>query len=230
MSTGIARDSAGSVPREAAPERGARRPPLRAVLAMVACVTYPFLVYWVITQRHRWAGLALVLAALICLCLNLPRPRWAILGLLIAMIAAVALLPMAATPALLFLPPLCINFGLAWFFGRTLAPGREALITRFAKMQHADTPPEIEVYTRRLTFVWTLFFLTMAAVSGGLAAVGAHAVWAWFTAVGNYLCVAALFAMEYLWRRWRYPREDHVGPLQQVLMMRRALRERSHSS
>ena len=39
--------------------------------------------------------------------------------------------------------------------------------------RHADPPPEIELYTRQLTLVWTVFFVAMAAVSGGLAAIGA---------------------------------------------------------
>jgi uncharacterized membrane protein len=200
------------------------------MLAVVAGVAYPFLVYWVIAQRNPWLGLVLTLAALLGLCASMPRPRWAVAGVLGAVAAAAALLPLAATPALLFLPPLCVNLGLAWFFGRTLAPGREALITRFAQIQHADPPPEVRAYTRRLTLVWTVFFVAMAAVSGGLAVFGAHAAWVWFTAVGNYLCVAALFLVEYVWRRRRFPRQDHVAPLQQVLMMRAALRDRRAAS
>lgn len=127
-------------------------------------------------------------------------------------------------PAMLFLPPVCVNLGLAWFFGRTLAPGREALITRFARLERREPEPRILVYTRRLTWVWVVFFLFMAAVSVALAVSGAREAWVWFTAVGNYLCVAALFAIEYGYRRWRLPRNDHVSPRQQLLMMRAALR------
>jgi hypothetical protein len=127
-------------------------------------------------------------------------------------------------PAMLFLPPVCVNLGLAWFFGRTLAPGREALITRFARLERREPEPRILIYTRRLTWVWVVFFLFMAAVSVALAASGAREAWVWFTAVGNYLCVAALFAIEYGYRRWRFPRNDHVSPRQQLLMMRAALR------
>ncbi len=72
----------------------------------------------------------------------------------------------------------------------------------------------------------SLFFLLMAAVSTALAVSGAHAAWVWFTAVGNYLCVAALFAVEYAYRRRRFPRDDHVSPRQQMALLRAALRER----
>ncbi len=118
----------------------------------------------------------------------------------------------AATSSLLFLPPLWVNLGLAWLFGHTLAPGREALVTRFARQEHPVPTPRILAYTRRLTWVWTVFFLSMALVSGALAAIGAHEAWAWFTAVGNYLCVAALFMVEYGYRRWRFPVDSRVSP------------------
>jgi len=126
---------------------------------------------------------------------------------------------------LLFLPPVGVNLGLAWFFGRTLKSGREALITRFARLERGEPEPRIMTYTRRLTWVWVVFFLIMAAISVALAASGAREAWVWFTAIGNYLCVAALFAIEYGYRRWRLPRKDHVSPRQQLLMMRAALRD-----
>jgi len=124
---------------------------------------------------------------------------------------------------LLFLPPVGVNLGLAWFFGRTLAPGREALITRFARLEHGQPDPRLLAYTHRLTWVWTVFFLVMAMVSVALAASGVREAWVWFTAVGNYLCVAALFAIEHAYRRWRFPHNDSVSPWQQILMMRAAL-------
>ena len=125
---------------------------------------------------------------------------------------------------LLFLPPVCVNLGLAWVFGHTLAPGREALITRFARMEDPQPGPAVLAYTRRLTWVWVVFFLAMAAVSAALAASGAHEAWVWFTAVGNYLCVAALFAVEYVYRRRRFPHNAAVSPRQQIQMLRAALR------
>jgi uncharacterized membrane protein len=125
---------------------------------------------------------------------------------------------------LFFLPPVCVNLGLAWFFGHTLTPGRVALITRFARLEHRQPDPRKMTYTRRLTWVWVMFFLFMAMISVALAASGAHEAWVWFTAVGNYLCVAALFAIEYGYRRWRFPHEDRTSLWRHILMMRAALR------
>jgi len=129
-----------------------------------------------------------------------------------------------APATLLFLPPVCVNLGLAWVFGHTLAPGREPLITRFARLESPQPDAAVLTYTRRLTWVWVVFFLAMAAVSAALAASGAREAWVWFTAVGNYLCVAALFAVEYFYRRRRFPHNAAVSPRQQIQMLRAALR------
>ena len=84
--------------------------------------------------------------------------------------------------------------------------------------------PALLAYTRRLTCIWAAFFLAMAATSAALSASGAHEAWVWFTAVGNYLCVVALFAIEYVYRRRRFPHHAAVSPRQQIQMLRAALR------
>ena len=71
--------------------------------------------------------------------------------------------------------------------------------------------------------------MAMALVSGALAAIGAHEAWVWFTAVGNYLCVAALFAIEYGYRRWRFPNDSRVSPGRQLRMLRATLWDRRPS-
>ena len=232
MSPDIGRSSISPPADEPVSDRGAMRVHWRlgwllgwrTLLPVAAALAYPFLVYRVLVQQHPWAGLLLALTALLGLgaCLSRRRARtMAVLGVLALAAVAVAF---AASSWMLYLPPVCVNLGLAWFFGHTLAPGREALITRFARLEHSEPDPRVLVYTRRLTWIWTVFFVIMAVVSVALAAFGIREAWVWFTAVGNYLCVAALFAIEYGYRRWQFPRKDHVSPRQQLLMMRAALR------
>src|SRR5438309_407225 len=54
---------------------------------------------------------------------------------------------------------------LLYFFGRTLMPGAEALITRLARRVHGTLPQEMETYTRRLTIAWCLFFVAQIIMS-----------------------------------------------------------------
>jgi uncharacterized membrane protein len=215
----------GAAARDSAPISPGSGIKWRPLLSFSACVVYPFLVYWVLSQRQAWPGLLLTGAALLGLCLCLPGWRARILAIIAVAALAGAAVALATPSSLLFLPPLAVNLGLAWFFGRTLPPGREALITRFARLGQDELDPAVVAYTRRLTWVWVAFFLLMAAVSASLAGFGAHWAWAWFTAVGNYLCVAALFAIEYAYRRRRFPRHGQPSPRDQLMMVRDALRD-----
>ena len=234
MSPGIARSSSPSGEGATAIEpallrahrHARRRVPWGALLTFTAGVAYPILVYWVVARQQPSLGLVLPLVALVGLCLCLPHRRTRVAAILGVLALAAAAIAFASPSSLFFLPPLAVNLGLAGFFGRTLASGREALITRFARLEQDDPEASVVAYTRRLTLVWVVFFLVMAAVSAFLALLGAHWAWVWFTAVGNYLCVAALFAIEYWYRRWRFPRTDYVSPRQQIMMVRAALRDR----
>ena len=121
-----------------------------------------------------------------------------------------------APPAawVLFLPPILINLALGWVFGRTLVRGRLPLIARFALMEQPALNPELEAYSRKLTWVWTLLFMAAAAVSSVLALSGDHDAWSVFTNLINYLLVAALFLGEFVYRRLRFRNYRHQSPLQ----------------
>lgn len=62
---------------------------------------------------------------------------------------------------------------LAWHFGRTLAPGREALIACYGRAEHGTLPPGVARYAWWLTCAWAVFFLAFAAVvAAGVAGAG----------------------------------------------------------
>jgi uncharacterized membrane protein len=108
-----------------------------------------------------------------------------------------------AAATLLDALPLAGNLLLAWHFGATLQPGREPLITRYTRAEHGRLPPELAGYTRRLTWLWTGFFLAFAAVNvltlmGLGPAPGA-------SAVANLALSALLFLGEHPVRRMLFP-------------------------
>jgi uncharacterized membrane protein len=100
---------------------------------------------------------------------------------------------------------------LLWYFGRTLRPGNEALITRLATYVHGALPDEIKGYTRRATWAWCLFFAGMALVSVLLFALAPLATWSLFANVLNLPLVAAMYLGEYAYRRLRYPDFTHAS-------------------
>ena len=99
------------------------------------------------------------------------------------------------------------------------------MISWFARVERGGLAADLKVYTRCLTWIWVGFFLTMAVVSLVLAVTGPRMAWAWFTAVGNYLCVGMLFVGEYAYRRVRFSHYEHASPLRLLDIVRRAIRE-----
>lgn len=73
---------------------------------------------------------------------------------------------MAIDPALAWgaVPPLMLGW-LAFFFGRTLRPGQEALITRIARVGDPALPAHLVRYTRRLTALWCAWFVLAALLA-----------------------------------------------------------------
>ena len=137
------------------------------------------------------------------------RTRTALCALAVALLAAWAAL--AAPQLLLYAPPIAINAGLAAVFAASLRTTREPVIARFARMEHPVLPPELYLYTRRLTAVWAALFAAMAGVALALTLRGPLEAWSTFTNVVSYLLVAALFAGEYAYRRRRFRHYRHAS-------------------
>jgi uncharacterized membrane protein len=189
-------------------------------LAIAACCAYPLLNHFAaVLDEPRLAALGIALIA------------WALatgwLSMLAATLAAASALPLllwlaAGLPGLLlYAPPVAINLALLAFFGRTLRAGREPLVTGFARVGRGGSlPPDLALYTLRLTRAWVVFFALMAGISITLAITGPVAAWSLFSNVLNYLLVALFFVLEYIYRRVRYRHHPHASPRQMIRLLR----------
>ena len=183
-----------------------------AVLAIAACCSYPLLSHLgAATRDPLWpaGGIGLVAWAL----LSVPYPgfRAVLLGLL-AFGLGVGL-SVVFPGLLLFTPPVALNMALCAIFAITLRPDHEAMISRFARIEHGgELPPDLVRYTRVLTGLWAVFFAMMGMISVSLALWGSMNAWSLFTNLLNYLLVALFFALEYLYRRLRYRHYRHLSP------------------
>jgi len=116
----------------------------------------------------------------------------------------------SAASAFVYFPPLFAFAFMSWFFGRTLAPGAQPLITRIARRQHADMPPEVERFTHALTLLWTLCFALLFLIAAALAFLLPVETWPrWVQALG-YALPGALFLGEYFYRHKRFPERRHA--------------------
>ena len=179
---------------------------------VLACVAYQYLVHFSITDAQpgpvhlvlMWSPLA----AFACWVMARSRNKLSWLAVLLAMGIVIYLLEhqeqlgvaaasgMSHAAAYLFL---------LWYFGRTLAPGAEPIITRFARRVHGALQPDIEQLTRRLTIAWCVFFAAQLIASALLFAFASLDAWSVFVNLLNLPLLVAMFAGQWIYRNVWYP-------------------------
>lgn len=123
------------------------------------------------------------------------------------------------------------NLVLAVLFGRTLLPGREALVTHFALLAHGGSiSPAKTRYTRQVTLAWSLFFFGNAAISAILFVLAPATAWSAWANLGTLPLVAAMFVGEHLVRIHVLPPEDCSSITDTIRGYRSAKEKRSHGA
>jgi len=136
---------------------------LLKALVILLTLCYPFFVYWGLQNDHA-SSVLILLAAIFVL-------RWfggrssaeklIVIASIIGLAATVLLVD--EEKGLLFYPVL-VNIGLLIIFGSSLfAP--QTIIEKIARIKEPSLPPEGVAYTRRVTWVWCIFFVLNGSVS-----------------------------------------------------------------
>ena len=131
----------------------------------------------------------------------------------------------ANVPWLYYLQHLGTHLALAFFFGRTLAPGKVPLITNLAQLLEGDhLSAQKRSYTRWVTFAWMVFFCLNALVSTVLFFVGPPAVWSFHANLLTGPLIAMMFLAEYAVRvRW-LPANERPSLLESIRAYRQMTR------
>jgi uncharacterized membrane protein len=189
----------------------------RTGIAVVACLALPLLAHAAVTgglpNFARSALLVFPLAVLAFWACARPGTRAFWIAVLIATLVAMVVIERAKGQGLVIaygMPHVAAYLFLLWLFGRTLAGGREALITGVARRIHGSLEPEIESYTRQITIAWCLFFAAQLAGSALLLTLAPVETWSLFVNVLNVPLLALMFGGEYLYRILRYPRHPRA--------------------
>lgn len=200
-------------------EPAARRPGLMPIMLLA----YPLLVHLAVLRQAPWLEwLALVLLCAIpqVRSLRAGRPgNWLLLMALAALLYV--LVRAGGGMVVLFIQPVLIPATLAAVFAGSLRRGQVPLVTRMAQMIGGPLEPEVRVYTRQVTWLWVWVLALLAATDLGLALFAAPPVWSLFSNFLSYVLVGLVFAIEYGYRRLRFPAHDHPAF---VDYMRRVLR------
>jgi uncharacterized membrane protein len=165
---------------------------------------------------HEKLGMAFLLLLLPPLLLTLPNGTARLVAGLLFLFALYFGLDtvIAQGPPLFYLPPILINLMLAVLFGRTLRPGQTPLITQYSILIRGKLEPKVVSYTRRVTQLWTLFFIFMATQSLLLALFAPVEIWSLFVNLLNYIFTIMLFVGEFLFRVRYLSSLEHPGFLQ----------------
>lgn len=78
---------------------------------------------------------------------------------------------------------------------------KESIIERFARLQEPELSESAILYTRKVTKVWCLFFISNAAISLCTSFMSMD-IWTLYNGLISYLLAGSLFACEYLTRRY----------------------------
>ena len=98
-----------------------------------------------------------------------------------------------------------IHATLATIFALTLRPGREPLVTALARRVHGGLTPAMVAYSRKVTILWTAYFVVMASLSVALHTLLPFDTWAVFANLVTPVAMVVLFVGEYLFRYWLHP-------------------------
>lgn len=104
-----------------------------------------------------------------------------------------------------------IHLALAASFGLTLRGAAQPLITVLAGTLQQRLTPELQAYTRRLTAVWTGYFIGMVVLSFAIYALAPWPWWSLFCNLLTPLAAVGLFVGEHALRyRW-HPEFERVS-------------------
>jgi uncharacterized membrane protein len=107
--------------------------------------------------------------------------------------------------------PVVVLGWLAFFFGRTLRAGHVPLIERIARVRDPGLTPALCRYTRRLTGIWSVYFLVAALLSSSAK------LPFWWTSALVWLGAIALFVGEHVLRPRFFPGRSFPNLMQQIL-------------
>jgi uncharacterized membrane protein len=82
--------------------------------------------------------------------------------------------------------------------------------------------PQQEVYTRKITVAWTVFFAAMATAATLLFLLAPLTAWSVFAHFLTLPLVAVMFLVEYWLRRRALPNMQHVHILEAVRVFRKS--------
>lgn len=176
-------------------------------------VLYPVIAYIMLWLERPLLLITYLLFIFALFALNLCLTRRLLAGLCLFILIAITgyIMQKPGVEYLVYLPPILILLGLFMLFFQSLRQGETPLITRYAMLLGDKLEQRHLRYNRSLTLVWAIFLLSMATISIILAVFYSRDSWSLFTHVISYGLIAALFIIEFSYRKYHFAGEIEGG-------------------
>ena len=176
-------------------------------------VLYPLVAYTALYLEHPLLliGYLLLIIVLSGLVLCLSKRLLSGLGLFALIGFILYLVQQDKAVYLVYLPPILILLSVFMLFAQSLRQGETPLITRYAKLLGDKLEERHLRYNRFLTLIWAIFLLSVAVISIILAIFFSKEMWSLFTHVISYGLIAALFIIEFSYRKYHFAGEIEGG-------------------
>jgi len=166
---------------------------------LLAGLLYPFAVHFGMAHFAPWQFALLLGALWLARALSAPR-RPGSLWMAVVALGFCALLAISDSPQLLRWYPVLISAFMLGLFGLSLKYG-PPVAERLARLRDPQLPPVAIRYTRRVTQVWSLFFLVNGLIAAGLTLWAPLSWWTLYNGLIAYAVMGLLFAIEWLTRQ-----------------------------
>lgn len=170
---------------------------LKVILVLVT-ISYPFLIYFGLSHFNSSIVMIVLVTLLVArwLMVKQSAARNIILVSILAMLVATYLL---GSKLGLKIYPVAVNISMLILFAASLTM-KQTVIEKLARIKEPDLPLSGVNYTRKVTYVWCVFFLINGAISLVTALWASNEIWLFYNGFLAYLMIGSLMVLEWLIR------------------------------
>ena len=171
---------------------------LKLVVVLLS-ICYPFIVYWGLQHYNAKLLLPILLVLL--------AVRWVSVGerleryVLIATVMAVTIVVWIwGEPLGLKFYPVMMNVGFLVLFGSSLFSPC-SFVERLARIREPELSPKAVIYTRKVTWAWSIFFFLNGSIAAITALWATDEIWLMYNGMIAYILMGVLAGTEWLIRQ-----------------------------
>ncbi|TCI03284.1 hypothetical protein EZV61_10420 [Corallincola luteus] len=176
---------------------------LVTITLLVLVISYPVLVY--LGLKHlKVSELGVILIGLFIarLCFTAKSTSKKLVLPLSIIGCALALIAIASDSTLsLTFYPVVVNTTMFILFGQSLLYG-QTIIEQLARLKHPELPEEGIIYTRKVTWIWTVFFVVNGSIALYTALYCSLEEWTFYNGFIAYIMMGILLLGELIFRRF----------------------------